>query len=105
MKGSVTRDDRQPEKWQYRDRLRTSAGYRSFKRRGFNRKKDGEAFQTHVYQLVDLARGDPDAEARIGDLIFQRTKRGGQLPAVDDVRRRLGLGRQQLAVCRQFWGG
>ena len=29
---------------------------------------------------------------RLGDLIFERTKRSGQLPEVADVRRRLGLG-------------
>jgi integrase len=40
-----------------------------------------------------LAHGDRQIEAKIGDLIFDRSKRGGQLPAVDDVRRRLGLRR------------
>ena len=40
------------------------------------------------------ARRGADTATRqlIGDLIFRATARGGQLPAVEDVRRRLGLG-------------
>jgi hypothetical protein len=45
-----------------------------------------------VYALLDLAKGDAQSVARIGDLIFKATAHGGRLPEVDDVRRRLGLG-------------
>lgn len=52
---------------------------------------------THVDDLIRLAASDDALERKIGDLIWARTKRGGQLPAVDDVRRRLGL-RRDLAA-------
>ncbi len=80
--------------WEYRDRLPTSTGYRPFRRRPFATKKLAEAFQKRVYELLDLAHADAKTAARIGDLIFEKTKRGGQLSLVDDVRRRLGLGRE-----------
>ncbi|MDQ2874472.1 MAG: hypothetical protein M3Y33_06570 [Actinomycetota bacterium] len=44
-------------------------------------------------RLLDLAGADDATRARIGDVIAA-VKRGGQLPAVEDVRRRLGLGQE-----------
>jgi integrase len=80
--------------WEYRDRHLTTAGYRPFRRRGFRTKTEAARFRTQVYDLLALARGDTDSLARLGDLVFDKTRRGGQLPAVEDVRRRLGLGRE-----------
>jgi integrase len=77
--------------WEYRDRLPTSTGRRSYRRAGHRTRKDAESYRDHVYQLLDLAKGDAESLARIGDLVF-RTKRGAQLSAVEDVRRRLGVG-------------
>jgi integrase len=79
--------------WEYRDRLTTATGPRPFRRRGFPTKNAAETFQRDVYRLLDLARGDTATSRRIADLIFSKTKRGGHLPAADDVKRRLGLGR------------
>lgn len=78
--------------WRYRDRLLTSGGRRQLQRLGFPTMTAGEKFQKAVHQLVDLAAADERVEARIGDLIFERTKRGGQLPEVEEIRRRLGAG-------------
>jgi integrase len=78
-------------KWEYRDRLPTTAGRRSFRRGGFQRQSDAEEFQGQVYRLLELARDDTATLSRLGDLIFNRTRRGGQLPEVDEVRRRLGI--------------
>jgi integrase len=78
--------------WGYRDRLATSAGVKPFQRRGFTTKTAAETFRSDVYALLALARGDEVSLTRLGDLIFEKTKRGGHLPAVEDVRRRLGLG-------------
>lgn len=78
--------------WEYRDRHMTGSGLRPFRRRGFPTRKAASEFRADVYELMALARGDAQALARIGDLVFDKTRRGGQLPAVDDVRRRLGLG-------------
>lgn len=79
--------------FEYRDRLAATGKDREFRRRGFSTKKAAEEFRGRVYEMYALAKGDTQATARIGDLIFEKTKRGGELPAVDDVRRRLGLGR------------
>ena len=47
---------------------------------------------TQVWDLIKLGGADTGTQQRIGDLIFRATARGGQLPSVEDVRRRLGLG-------------
>lgn len=78
--------------WGYRDRFATSTGVKPFQRRSFATKKAASEFRDQVYALLALARGDSVSLARLGDLVFDTTKRGGQLPAVEDVRRRLGLG-------------
>lgn len=77
--------------WEYRDRLMTTAGYRPFRRGGFDRQAEANDFRDRVHALVALARDDSATTARLGDLIFDRTRRGGQLPDADDVRRRLGI--------------
>jgi integrase len=78
--------------WEYRDRLpKTSNKAAPYRHRGEPTKKAAEAWREHVYALLALAKGDPQSPARVGDLIFA-AKRGAELPAVEDVRRRLGLG-------------
>lgn len=86
------RKNRKHARYEYRDRLPTSQGYRTLRRRGFDTKKVGERFRDDVYRLLDLGRGDDRVTGRLGDLIFERTQRGGQLPDVEEVRRRLGVG-------------
>ncbi|MGH3663495.1 MAG: tyrosine-type recombinase/integrase [Micromonosporaceae bacterium] len=79
--------------WDYRARLMTSTGQRTFRRRGFATKLAATALRRQVHELIELAHGDDTDARRIADLIFDKSKNGGQLPATSDVRRRLGLGR------------
>ncbi len=80
--------------WEYRDRLPSSTKVRPFHRRGFATKKAAAELRSAAYALLALAKGDAQSLARVGDLVFNATRQGGQLPAVADVRRRLGLGRE-----------
>ncbi|HTT53851.1 MAG TPA: site-specific integrase [Streptosporangiaceae bacterium] len=60
-------------------------------RSGFTSSTEADKALERIRDLVRLA--DDDAtRAKIGDLIFQSTERGGQLPGVETVRRRLALG-------------
>jgi integrase len=77
--------------WEFRTRLLTTAGRKSYRRGGHARKATAEAYRDHVAALLALAKGDDADLAKIGDLIF-KVKRGATLPPVEDVRRRLGLG-------------
>jgi integrase len=82
--------------WEYRDRLLAGSQtkLRTFRRRGFATRTATVQFHDHLYELLGLARGDRQLTAAVGDLVFAATKRHGQLPAVEDVRRRLGIGRE-----------
>ena len=71
-------------------RIPTTSGVRLVKRYGYPSRKDAQAAAEHVGRLLDLGP-DEMTRAKIGDLITG-TKRGTPLPAVEDVRRRLGLG-------------
>jgi len=64
---------------------------------GYPTDKAATAALTQVDDLIRLAGGDPFLKQRLGDLIWERSKRGGQLPAVHEVRRRLGLRRDPAA--------
>jgi integrase len=77
--------------FEYRDRLPTSKGTGTYRRRGFRTRKAASEYRNHVYELLALAKGDAYTLARIGDLIHG-VMRGQDPPAVEDVRRRLGLG-------------
>lgn len=80
--------------YEYRDRHMTSKGLRPMRRGGFPTRKAAVEFRDRVYGVLALAKGDSAALARLGDLVFDKTRRGGELPAVDDVRRRLGIGQE-----------
>jgi integrase len=71
-------------------RIPTSAGTKLVKRIGYGSKAEAKAAAEHVGALLALAADDP-TRARIGDMIIT-AKRAAPLPAVEDVRRRLGLG-------------
>lgn len=90
----LLKTDTKHGEWEYRDRHMTTIGYRVFRRRGFPTKKAAGAFRTQVYDLLALAKGDAGTLARVGDLVFDKTRRGGHLPPVDDLRRRLGVGQE-----------
>ena len=72
-------------------RIDTSSGRRKLHRSGFPKVADADAALQWIRDLTSLAAGPADA-ARIGDLIWESTRHGGQLPAADVVRRRLALG-------------
>jgi integrase len=71
-------------------RILTSKGVQHLKRRA-GTAAERDAFLDQVRDLVRLA-GDDATRARIGDLIWTSTRRGGRLPSAGDVRRRIGLG-------------
>ena len=77
----------------YDTRVPTTNGVRTLRRFGFSTKSEADKAAAQVWDLIKLAGADIGTQQRIGDLIFKATARGGQLPAVDDVRRRLGLRR------------
>lgn len=78
--------------WEFRERLTTARGERELRRRGFVTKKAAAEFRARVAELVGLAKGDRHALGQLGDLVFESTSHGAQLPNVDVVRRRLALG-------------
>ena len=76
----------------YSTRIPTTGGIRELRRFGFATKTEADKAATQVWDLIKLGGADTATRQLIGDLIFRATARGGQLPAVEDVRRRLGLG-------------
>ena len=66
---------------------------KELRRFGFATVDEADEAAREVWDLLALARGDIGTQRRIGDLIWQKTRRGGDLPRVEDVRRRLGLRR------------
>ncbi len=77
--------------WFYAVRLDATAGRQLVRRGGFALERDAEAA---LRQVHDLAAIDPDPvmRAKVGDLIVASTKRGGPLPDVATVRRKIGAG-------------
>ena len=76
----------------YDTRIPTTSGVRTLRRFGFATKTEADKAAAQEWDLIRLAGADKGTQERIGDLIFKATARGGQLPSVEDVRRRLGLG-------------
>lgn len=71
-------------------------------RGGFPRETDASKTLGTVRELIKLAGDDEKSRRKIGDLIFEKSARGGELPAVEDVRRRLGLRRDNLGASQAF---
>jgi integrase len=82
--------------WFYAVRLDTTAGRVLVRRGGFALERDAEAALGQVRELVALD-ADPVMRAKIGDMIVSSTKRGGQLPDVATVRRKIGAGMDPTA--------
>ena len=79
--------------WGYARRLDTTGqDGRDLRRLGFATEREATEALDHVAELVKLAGADDATRRKIGDMIFEKTKRGGQLPSTGDVRRRLGAG-------------
>jgi len=94
-------DKRRHGTWCYRVRLDTTSGRRQLFRSGFARETDAKAVLDQITELVKLAGDDAKACRKIGDMIADKTTRGGQLPDVRDVQRRLGL-RRELDASETF---
>ncbi len=70
--------------------LETTAGRRQLRRIGYRTKTEAGRALEHVRDLVKVGGDDEASRRRIGDLLFDRSRRGGDLPTVDELRRRLG---------------
>lgn len=101
--GCLELDKRRHGTWCLKIRIDTSAGDgRQLKRSGFARESDASGMLDKIRDLIKLAADDDRARRKIGDMIFEKSARGGELPAVDDVRRRLGLRRENLGASDTF---
>jgi integrase len=90
--GCPDRSKRRHVKWYAQWRMHTSANRRELVKRGpFPTKEAGDAFRARVSELLALD-ADPMMRARIGDMIKSSTLRGGQVPDVATMRRRIGAG-------------
>jgi integrase len=79
--------------WMFDTRIDTTAtAGRRLKRGGYATETAASDALDEVRALVKLGQDDAGMRRRIGDLIFERSKRGGQLPDTAEVRRRLGAG-------------
>jgi integrase len=76
----------------YQIPIETTGGERKMKRGPFARVEDAQAALDKVRELIALAGNDVRVRQQIGDLIWEQTKRGGAVPAVADVQRRVGIG-------------
>jgi hypothetical protein len=86
--------NRRHGEWYIQTRLETTEGRRLLKRAVGSAKRTSKADAEKVLEQVnDLLRlaDDLPTRVRIGDLIQGATRRGGPLPQVQDLRRRLGL--------------
>lgn len=80
--------------WMFDTRIDTTdVPGRRLKRGGYDTETRAAEALDLVRDLVKLAAGDAMLRGRIGDMIFDQSKRGGQLPTVEDVQRRIGLRR------------
>lgn len=90
----------------YSTRIPTTSGVRELRRFGFATKSEADKAAVQMWDLIKLGGADAGTRQRIGDFIFRATARGGQLPSVEEVRRRLGL-RRELDASETFseaWG-
>lgn len=88
--------------WGYDTRIPTTSGVRPLRRFGFATKTEADEAAGKVWDLLKLAADDTAARQKIGDMIREKTSRGGELPEVEDVRRRLGLRRENLGASDTF---
>jgi integrase len=87
--------------WCYAIRIDTTGGRRQLFRAGFAREADAKSVLDQIAGLIKLAGDDTRTRQKIGDMIAEKTARGGQLPDVEELRRRLGL-RRELAASETF---
>jgi integrase len=80
-----------PPSWGWLGRMDTSEGRVLVRRYGLPRQEDAAAEGHQAAELIALG-DDPVMRAKIGDLIVSSTLRGGRVPDVATVRRKIGAG-------------
>lgn len=88
--------------WEANPYIDTTEGRKKLHRSGFETASDRDKFVDAVRDLVRLAEGDAAVRARIGDLIWSASRRGGDLPSAADIRRRLALGNDPAGTGETF---
>jgi integrase len=94
--------DRHHGSWGYDLRVKTTTGERTLRRSGFEKQKAAQTVLDRIGELIKLAGDDEKAFRKIGDMIFEKSLHRGELPTVEDVRRRLGLRRENLGAFETF---
>jgi integrase len=95
VSGSVRRAG---DSWYLATRIDTTErDRRQLKRAGFATRREATAALGEIDALLRLAGDDDRLRRRLGDLVVQRSRHGGALPSVEEVRRRLGAGLDPLS--------
>lgn len=95
MSGSVRRAG---NSWYLATRLDTAEqDRRQLKRAGFATRKSAAAALGEIDALLRLAGDNDRLRRRLGSMIVDRSRHGGVLPSVEEVRRRLGAGLDPLS--------
>jgi integrase len=95
VSGSVRRAG---DSWYLAIRLDTTGrDRRQLKRAGFATRREATTALGEIDALLRLAGDDDRLRRRLGDLVVARTRHGGALPSVEEVRRRLGAGLDPLS--------
>jgi integrase len=94
--------DRHHGSWGFDLRVQTTSGTRTLRRSGFGTQTTAKKKLDLVNDLIKLAKDDEKSRQKIGDMIFEKSLRRGELPEAEDVRRRLGLRRNNLGSSDTF---
>jgi integrase len=94
--------DRHHGSWGFDLRVQTTTGVRTLRRTGFETQTAAKKKLDLVNDLIKLAKDDEKSRQKIGDMIFERSLHQGELPEAEDVRRRLGLRRENLGSSDTF---
>jgi integrase len=90
----LLRKDRRHGRYELAIRIDTTETTgRQLKRAGYATRTEADAALDQVRELVKLAGADDGLRRKIGDMIFA-ARYGRPLPSVEDVRRKLGAGRE-----------
>jgi len=75
----------------------TDRDRRQLKRAGFATRREATTTLGEIDALLRLAGDNDRLRRRLGDLVVERSRHGGALPSVEEVRRRLGAGLDPLS--------
>lgn len=89
---------RNHKNWYYAIRVdATDRDDAQVKRGGFTTQTAATAALEHVRELLAVAETDDRVQRRIADVVIERSRRGGTLPSVDEVRAKFGVGLDPVA--------